>query len=226
MSLAILFHSVCAQHVSNVNISIIRSLWLFLLNYRIGRILLGSMCVELRCGRVEVVSALQAEEQLQPATRIPLQPDHTVTQHTSNQEEYDRCGNSTEKVASSWWWIILTFETCWAHKKWNKIASDIKLVFHSSTNCYLSFVQCLEKKSHFFVASLPLTDFILVLGTVSRFVKKDIHVNKFRFGCMYLNMKNVLSCLQYSLYQQKLSWCVFIVNWLRSMFVRTAYTIY
>jgi len=23
-------------------------------------------------------------------------------------------------------------ETCWAHKKWNKIASDIKLVFHSS----------------------------------------------------------------------------------------------
>jgi len=23
-------------------------------------------------------------------------------------------------------------ETCWAHKKWNKIASDIKLVFYSS----------------------------------------------------------------------------------------------
>ena len=27
----------------------------------------------------------------------------------------------------------LMSETCWAHKKWNKIASDIKLVFHSST---------------------------------------------------------------------------------------------
>ena len=27
---------------------------------------------------------------------------------------------------------ILMSETCWAHKKWNKIASDIKLVFHSS----------------------------------------------------------------------------------------------
>jgi len=25
-------------------------------------------------------------------------------------------------------------ETCWVHKKWNKIASDIKLVFYSSTN--------------------------------------------------------------------------------------------
>jgi hypothetical protein len=24
-------------------------------------------------------------------------------------------------------------ETCWAHNKWNKIASDIELVFHSST---------------------------------------------------------------------------------------------
>ena len=28
---------------------------------------------------------------------------------------------------------ILMSETCWAHKKWNKIASDIKLVFLSST---------------------------------------------------------------------------------------------
>ena len=28
---------------------------------------------------------------------------------------------------------ILMSETCLAHKKWNKIASDIKLVFHSST---------------------------------------------------------------------------------------------
>jgi hypothetical protein len=27
---------------------------------------------------------------------------------------------------------ILMSKTCWAHK-WNKIASDIKLVFHSST---------------------------------------------------------------------------------------------
>ena len=27
---------------------------------------------------------------------------------------------------------ILMPETCWAHKNWNKIASDIKLIFHSS----------------------------------------------------------------------------------------------
>ena len=36
---------------------------------------------------------------------------------------------------------ILMSETCWAHKKWNKIASDIKLVFHSSTTAKLYFVQ-------------------------------------------------------------------------------------
>jgi len=28
---------------------------------------------------------------------------------------------------------ILMSETCWAPKKWNKIANDIKLVFYSST---------------------------------------------------------------------------------------------
>jgi len=28
---------------------------------------------------------------------------------------------------------ILMSKTCWAHKKWNKIASDIMFVFHSST---------------------------------------------------------------------------------------------
>jgi len=28
---------------------------------------------------------------------------------------------------------ILMSETCWVHKKWNKIASDIKLVYYSST---------------------------------------------------------------------------------------------
>jgi len=28
---------------------------------------------------------------------------------------------------------ILMSETCWAHKKWNKIANDIMLVFYSST---------------------------------------------------------------------------------------------
>ena len=40
---------------------------------------------------------------------------------------------------------ILTSETCWAHNKWNKIASDINLVFHSSTNLnvfYANHIGC------------------------------------------------------------------------------------
>ena len=32
---------------------------------------------------------------------------------------------------------ILISETCWVHKKWNKIASEIKVVFYSSTSAWL-----------------------------------------------------------------------------------------
>ena len=42
MSLVILFHFLCTQHVSDINISITRSL---LLNYHISRFVLGSLCV-------------------------------------------------------------------------------------------------------------------------------------------------------------------------------------
>ena len=44
---------------------------------------------------------------------------------------------------------ILMSETCWAHKKWNKITSDIKLVIYSSTvmacclNTYLLTPWCI-----------------------------------------------------------------------------------
>ena len=39
---------------------------------------------------------------------------------------------------------ILVSETCWAHKKWNKIARDIKLVFHSSTILYDIWTICIR----------------------------------------------------------------------------------
>jgi hypothetical protein len=44
MSLAILFHS-CTQHVSDINIAIIKELASVLLNYHIGRFVLGLLCV-------------------------------------------------------------------------------------------------------------------------------------------------------------------------------------
>jgi len=58
MSLTILFHFLCAQHVSDINISIIRSLRLFLLNYDIGRVVLVRYVLASRYGRLGVVPVL------------------------------------------------------------------------------------------------------------------------------------------------------------------------
>jgi len=93
MSLAILFHFLCAQHVSDINISIIRSLRLFCWITTLVELSLVRCVLEFRCGWDGMVSVLQAEAQLQPAMS----------------------------------------ETFWAHKKWNKIATDIMLVSYSST---------------------------------------------------------------------------------------------
>jgi len=90
---------------------------------------------------------------LQPATRIPLQTNHTEnpthieprairntdttpnlphrtskTHRTKNNTTYVVIKQNSRKLLMM---DILMSETFWAHKKWNKIASDIKLVFHS-----------------------------------------------------------------------------------------------
>ena len=67
------------------------------------------------CCRLKAGWNLQHEYQSNPTT--------PKLQNTSNQEQYDQCCMMD----------ILLSETCWAHKRWNKIASDIKLVFYSST---------------------------------------------------------------------------------------------
>jgi len=112
VSLAILFHFLCAQHVSDINISIIRSLRLFCWITTLVVLFLVRCVLELRCGWVGVVSVLQASacNTVQRISRKLLMMD------------------------------ILMSETCWSHKKWNKIASDIKLVLYSST--FLSSFYC------------------------------------------------------------------------------------
>jgi len=60
MSLVILFHFLCAQHVSDINISIIRNLRLFCWNTTLVRLFLFRCVLEFRCGWVGVVSVLQA----------------------------------------------------------------------------------------------------------------------------------------------------------------------
>ena len=58
MSLAILFHFLCAQHVSDINISIIRSLRLFCRITTLVVLFLVRCVLEFRCGWVGVVSVL------------------------------------------------------------------------------------------------------------------------------------------------------------------------
>ena len=100
MSLAILFHFLCTQHVSDINIFIIRSLrlrcWI-----TTSVVLFSVRCVlEIWCGWFWVV----------------VLTDVVIQQHSRKLFMMD----------------ILMSETCWVHKKWHKIASDIKLVFYSS----------------------------------------------------------------------------------------------
>jgi len=79
MSLAILFHFLYAKHVSDINISIIRSLRLFCCITTLVVLFLVQCALEFRCGWVGVVSVLQAEAQLvfQSSIRIQIQPNHT-----------------------------------------------------------------------------------------------------------------------------------------------------
>jgi len=81
MSLAILFHFLCAQHVSDYNISIIRSLrlccWI-----ATSVILFSFRCVlEIWCG-----------------WRTLLKRSRTNLQHTTNGEQNDQCGDSTARL--------------------------------------------------------------------------------------------------------------------------------
>jgi len=58
------FHFLCAQHVSDINISIIRSLWLFCWITTLVVLFLVRCVLEFRCGWFGVLSVLQAEAQL------------------------------------------------------------------------------------------------------------------------------------------------------------------
>ena len=65
-------------------------------------------------------------------------PCRTQTQPHRNSNTHRTKNNTTDVVIQQNCRKLLMMdmvmsETCWAHKKWNKIASDIKLVFYSST---------------------------------------------------------------------------------------------
>ena len=129
MSLAVLFHFLCAQNVSDINISIIRSFRLFCWITTLVVLFLVRCVLEFRCGWVGVVSVLHAEACNTDTT--PTQPHRNSNTHrTKNNTTNVVIQQNSRKLLMM---DILMSETCWAHKKWNKIASDIKLVFYSST---------------------------------------------------------------------------------------------
>jgi len=118
MSLAILFHFLCTQHVSDINMSIIRSLrrccWI-----NTSVVVFSVRCVlEIWCGWVCNTHTTQTK---------PHQISNT--QRTKNTTTDVVIQQQSRKLLMM---DILMCETCWAHKKWNKRASDI-IVFYSST---------------------------------------------------------------------------------------------
>jgi len=129
MSLAILFHFLCAQHVSDIDISTIGNLRLFCWITTLVVLFLVRCVLEFPCGWVGVVSVLQFSV---------CNTDTTPTQPHGNSNTHRTKNNKTNVVIQQHsrkllMMDILMSETCWAHKKWNKIASDIKLVFYFST---------------------------------------------------------------------------------------------
>jgi len=130
MSLAILFNFLCAQHVSDINISIIESLRLFCWITRLVVLFLVRCVLEFRCGWVGLVSVLPAEASACNTDTTPNQPHRNSNTHrTKNNTTNMVIEQNSRKLLMM---DILMSETCWAHKKWNKIASNIKLVFYSS----------------------------------------------------------------------------------------------
>ena len=121
MSLAILFHFLCAQHVSDINISIIRSLQLCC--WITTSVVLFSVRCALEAGW-SCASACKRNTTQNQAQQI------SNTQRTENKTTDVVIHQHSRKLLMM---DILMSETCWAHNKWNKIASDIKLVFHAST---------------------------------------------------------------------------------------------
>jgi len=152
MSLAILFHFLCAQHVSDINISIIRSLRLFCAsacntdptptkphrnsNTHRTKNNITNVVIQQNSCKLLMMDILMSKTCWSCASACntdttPIQPHRNSNTHrTKNNTTNVVIQQNSRKLLMM---DILMSETCWAHKKWNKTASDIKLVFYSST---------------------------------------------------------------------------------------------
>ena len=108
MSLAILFYFLCTQHVSDINIAIIRSLRLCCWITKLVVLFLFRCVLEIWCGWFWVVPVLQAEAVLKPnRTKSPTQRNKYKTTNLVIQQ------HSRKLLMMD----ILMSETCWVHKK-------------------------------------------------------------------------------------------------------------
>ena len=123
MSLAILFHLLGSQHVSDINIPIFRSLrlcWWITTSVALFAVrcvlelLLRLVFGGVRFAGWSTASACKTNNEQRTENKTT---DVVIHQHSRKLLKMD----------------IFMSETCWAHNKRNKIASDVKLVFHSST---------------------------------------------------------------------------------------------
>jgi len=119
MSLAILFHFLCTQNVSDINISIIRSLRLCCW------ITTSVVLFSVRCVLEIWLQASACNTDTTQNQRHQI----SNTQRTENKTTDVVIQQHSRKLLTM---DILMSETCWVHKRWNKIASDIKLVFYST----------------------------------------------------------------------------------------------
>ena len=127
MSLAILFHFLCAQYVSDINISIIRSL-------------------RLCCWITTLVVLFLVRCEACNTDTTPTQPHRNSNTHRTKNNTTNVIikQNSCKLLMMD----LLMSETCWAHKKWNKIASDIKLIFYSSKRLKVYSLVKVQSSNH------------------------------------------------------------------------------
>ena len=151
MSLTILFHFLCAQHISDINISIIRTLRLFCWITTLVVLFLVRCVLEFWCGWVGVVSVWQAEAC--NAHTTPTQPHQNSSTHRTKSKTTNVAiqQNSRKLVMMD----ILMSETCWAHEKWNKIVTSCwsfilqVLILYCLTYSFYCVKNCKEKQTSF-----------------------------------------------------------------------------
>jgi len=173
MSLFILFHFLCAQHVSDINISIIRNLRLFCWITILVVLFLVRCVLEFRCGWVGVVPVLQAEAACSTDT-TPNQPRRNSNTHRTKN---NKTNVVIQQISRELLMMdILMSETCWAHKTWNKIASDLKLVFYSSTVAMvhgpinISFALCFDPYLYVYCVILAINNVCFLRSIIVSFL--------------------------------------------------------